>query len=403
MRVGMKLKLIDRLTLSKKNFLRQGYKTIGPIVMISIAIILYILIAAFVSSARDGVNDHLMENEQLRVIEVLNGHETVLTYDDVSMIDKIDGVQKAFPKELTTVYLLDGLQGENTALVGVPDDVLDDIVGTSLRFENRNDLIIQTDLEYLDYLSDGDTVNIEYTVMLSEGEGITDTVEANVIGKLDEKLELYGYIGNFSITTLDFVMDLNARLFNLPVEEYVTIYSPESITVLVEDVNQVVPVAELIGDKGFMTSYALNSAQELPLFAKSVMYIGGIVVLLLLIFAGISISMILTQSIKSRYREIGIMKSIGFNKGHISFIFLTEVFFMCFIAFIIGVLISFILVFVINQVIVNQSAQTVLYFNIKISHVILSFILSILVGLMSSFKIITRATKMAPVKYLERD
>lgn len=73
---------------------------------------------------------------------------------------------------------------------------------------------------------------------------------------------------------------------------------------------------------------------------------------------------------------------------------------MCMIAFFIAISIAYLLIAIINGPFIQKPDEVVLILNMNIGHVISSFILSILVGITSSFHKIMRAAKMKPVKYL---
>src|SRR5690606_8952036 len=96
----------------------------------------------------------------------------------------------------------------------------------------------------------------------------------------------------------------------------------------------------LIEREGLITSYGLEYSEGLPQLAKMIILIGMIIIVTLLLLGVVIMNVTLNNSLKERYREIGILKSIGINSQSISKILNLEVFFIWVVISIIATLMS---------------------------------------------------------------
>ena len=152
---------------------------------------------------------------------------------------------------------------------------------------------------------------------------------------------------------------------------------------------------------GYDTNYSLKSSQSIPMVAKIIIAIGGIVIALLLVFSGISIASIISQSLRGRYKEIGIMRAVGYERNHLIKLFAVEVLYISLISFVLSTSLSFILIKVISYF-MNQSNLSNFQFNVTmdIKQVVISFILIIFVSFISSFRPIMKASSTSIIEII---
>jgi putative ABC transport system permease protein len=118
----------------------------------------------------------------------------------------------------------------------------------------------------------------------------------------------------------------------------------------------------------------------------------GIFITALSLFVGaIGIMNIMFVSVTERTKEIGIRKAIGARRGTILLQFLVESAILSLMGGIIGIIISYPLSLLINQVLPT---------SMPLSVVAIALLLSILVGMVSGFLPANRASKMDPVEAL---
>jgi putative ABC transport system permease protein len=144
-------------------------------------------------------------------------------------------------------------------------------------------------------------------------------------------------------------------------------------------------------------NFAIN-AQELltETFGKFTMVVGAIglfITGLSLFVGGIGIMNIMFVSVTERTKEIGIRKAIGARRRTILLQFLIEAAVLCVIGGLLGLLVAFVIVQVVN-------AAFDLSASMPLSIVFVAIMVSLVVGLTSGFMPAYRAAKMDPVEAL---
>ena len=126
--------------------------------------------------------------------------------------------------------------------------------------------------------------------------------------------------------------------------------SYDQVYVKVDDLKNVSDVEEAIHELGFSNTYSMNQQREemQKQVMNSQMIFGGIAAVSLLV-AAINIINTMTMAIYERTREIGVMKVLGCELGNIRTMFLLESSTIGFIGGLIGLLISLLASFVLNN------------------------------------------------------
>jgi len=124
-----------------------------------------------------------------------------------------------------------------------------------------------------------------------------------------------------------------------------------SAIVKVDNIDNIVQVEKLIQKLTLTTSTNLYQLEQLADKFKMVKKVALGVGVFILIIASISIIVAMTMSTHQRRRQIGIMKVLGANMGQIRNMFITEAALLGMMGGMLGVLISYLIVFGINKLI----------------------------------------------------
>ena len=141
--------------------------------------------------------------------------------------------------------------------------------------------------------------------------------------------------------------------------------------------------------------FELNKPQafeaQLSSFKAGLYMVGGGLTALSLIIGGIGVMNIMFVSVRERTKEIGIRKAVGAKAWEILYQFLIEAVIMCLLGGLIGLLLSYPLSMLLNQIFVA---------SIDISVVLAAIILCSIVGLIFGFIPAYRAAKSDPIESL---
>ena len=176
-----------------------------------------------------------------------------------------------------------------------------------------------------------------------------------------------------------------------------------NLYVNVDDMEHVVEVQKQIADMGYD---AYSNAEWLESEQKTMGYVqailGGIGAVSLLV-AAIGIANTMMMSIYERTKEIGVMKVLGCDMRNIQTIFLMEAGFIGLIGGTIGLLISFILSFVINKLAsaANEYMKGISY--IPLGLVVLALGFAVLVGMLAGYFPSRRAMKLSPLAAIRNE
>ncbi len=347
----------------------------------------------------NSMNETVIENDQLKFIEVSSSNEEALQSEDGEVLQQIDGVSVAFPSETALVGVEKEKERTSTMVLGVPTEALSFFTGEDQVFSSEESVLLND--KYKDFKA-GEEVELSYTVKVKEGEGVRSKLSAEIVGTYKQP-DLLGFPDNLSLVPISLVNQINANFEQMTVDEYTAHHKPDRYIVIAENVEELVNVATTIEDKGYTTNYALQSSKQLPVVAKLLIGVGGALAVILLGFAAVSISSIMNQSLKNRYKEIGIMKAIGYKRKHITSLLSVEVLYIGLASFVLSILSSYVLMFFFNQYIESKDGLSILSLTFNGKLVLLSLFLVLLVSLGSSYRAITKAAKLDPVETLRSE
>ena len=190
------------------------------------------------------------------------------------------------------------------------------------------------------------------TLTIKTGEGSTEksrSWELEVVGVLEPD-GAKGYWTQSGIVLRIQDMKMLQKVYNDMTKTKEESKSYEQVYVKVDDLSNVTDVETAIHDLGFTNTYSMNQPREE--MQKQVMnrqmIFGGIAAVSLLV-AAINIINTMTMAIYERTREIGVMKVLGCELGNIRTMFLLESSTIGFIGGLIGLGISLIASFVLNN------------------------------------------------------
>ena len=190
------------------------------------------------------------------------------------------------------------------------------------------------------------------TLTIKTGEGSTEksrSWELEIVGVLEPD-GAKGYWTQSGIVLRIQDMKMLQKLYNDMTKTKEESKSYDQVYVKVDDLSNVTDVETAIHELGFTNTYSMNQQREemQKQVMKSQMIFGGIAAVSLLV-AAINIINTMTMAIYERTREIGVMKVLGCELGNIRTMFLLESSTIGFIGGLIGLGISLIASFVLNN------------------------------------------------------
>lgn len=190
------------------------------------------------------------------------------------------------------------------------------------------------------------------TLTIKTGEGSTEksrSWELEIVGVLEPD-GAKGYWTQSGIVLRIQDMKMLQKIYNDMTKTKEESKSYEQVYVKVDDLSNVTDVETAIHELGFTNTYSMNQQREemQKQVMNSQMIFGGIAAVSLLV-AAINIINTMTMAIYERTREIGVMKVLGCELGNIRTMFLLESSAIGFIGGLIGLGISLIASFVLNN------------------------------------------------------
>ena len=190
------------------------------------------------------------------------------------------------------------------------------------------------------------------TLTIKTGEGSTEksrSWELEIVGVLEPD-GAKGYWTQSGIVLRIQDMKMLQKVYNDMTKTKEESKSYDQVYVKVDDLSNVTDVETAIHDLGFTNTYSMNQQREemQKQVMNSQMIFGGIAAVSLLV-AAINIINTMTMAIYERTREIGVMKVLGCELGNIRTMFLLESSTIGFIGGLIGLIISLIASFVLNN------------------------------------------------------
>ena len=168
-----------------------------------------------------------------------------------------------------------------------------------------------------------------------------------------------------------------------------------------ENVNEVLATIKDMGFEGYSEAEWIQQTEQELMIIQAVL--GGIGAVAMLV-AAISIANTMMMSTYERTKEIGVMKVLGCSLGNIRALFLAEAAFIGFLGGSIGLVISYILSAVCNNIL----PQAMGYGDANISLIpwwlaIMAVVFASFVGIVAGFFPAQRATKLSPLAAIRNE
>lgn len=324
---------------------------------------------------------------------------TKLTEDDLKVVEKVRGVDKAGGILMTTAYLGFRDETKTTYIVGLPTDKSLDFLedaqsyeieeGRNLRSSDRYKIVVGYSLAAGNFFEDKIAVRDRLTI---------NDKDFKVVGVLKE-------IGNqMDDRSVIIPIDVARDLFNMEKEyRYIVakIDGSKEPSEVAEDIKE-----DLRKDRGLKDGEEDFNVQTFEDIVQSFNTILGIVTAVLigiaaisLLVGGVGIMNTMYTSVLERTKEVGIMKAVGAKDRDIMTIFLVESGLIGLVGGIIGCILGIILALGVTQF-AASAGFGFLEAKISLELIVFAVSFSFIIGAVSGVLPARRASKLQPVEAL---
>ena len=364
------MKISDEISLSARNLLRRKGRTALTLVGVVIGTCMVVLMISL-GIAQNQANDEMIQSwGDLTQIEIYGGGISVgsdgkaIKLDDAALtqIRELNNVLAATP--FTNPYNLQGTisAGRNGRYVSDIGNItaLDPVALEPMGYDSRRSNNSpkryrwqgQTDANGNELPPFVDVDKDKMTLTITNGDDInpkTQTWELEVVGKLQQDASKGWWTQSgiiMSMQNLKVIEDAYNKMAKIKDTDS----SYDQVYVKVDDLKNVGDVEEAIHDLGFQNTWSSNQQREdmQKQVFRSQMIFGGVAAVSLLV-AAINIINTMTMAIYERTRGIGVMKVLGCEINNIRTMFLMESSCIGFIGGVLGVLISLLVSFILNN------------------------------------------------------
>lgn len=334
----------------------------------------------------------------------------IIDKESIQKIEKIEGIEA-----LTPVFEYNNLKFELgksyavTNLTGILPNRIKEIGGELKKgryFTNSDKYSLIVGAKFGEIFLDKNT-NEEVKIE-TFGKNLKVTIQRFMDGKLEMKSYIFKVIGvlkergtqeDYNIyAPINTVISMREWLTNSKINPDITGYS--RVIVKVKDINSVEYVSDKIQDLGFTAFSIRTIINAISNVFRILQFILGGIAAISLIVAGVGIVNTMTMSIYERTRQIGIMKAIGASNKDILILFLLEAMAIGFFGGVGGVLLSFILNFIIT--LISPFLMDGLRLNVIAPFylIIFSIIFAIIIGVVAGYFPSKRAANLSPIEAL---
>ena len=447
------MRISDLLTVCLRNLTRRKVRTALTVIGVVIGVCAIILMVSLGIGARESMMQMLQEWGDLTIINVYNygGGETKLDDKAVSQIQAMEGVQIATPFYQNYEFNFrlksrNGRYDSYTQIIGIYPEAFEALgyqlsEGTSFADSNKDHSMVA-----------GANVAYSFRDTKKKRNNYVDRYQTDAMGNpkkpfvdmMKDKLILYSEIydnnGNLSKT-----LEVTPHITGIMVEDWnkgwetsecifmdinqmkaleaqcrklsgqkapSTAVSYEDVRVKCVDAASVSGIQQAITDMGFQCSSMEDTRQYFDEQLTMIQTMLGGLAAISLFVAAIGIANTMVMSIYERTKEIGVMKVIGAELGSIRAMFLTESAMIGLIGGVVGVTLSFLISYLLNNVplVAGLLASLGLSFGgggavsiIPWWLVVLAMAFSMLVGVIFGFIPANRAVKISALEAIRHD
>lgn len=447
------MRISDLLTVCLRNLTRRKVRTALTVIGVVIGVCAIILMVSLGIGARESMMQMLQEWGDLTIINVYNygGGETKLDDKAVSQIQAMEGVQIATPFYQNYEFNFrlksrNGRYDSYTQIIGIYPEAFEALgyqlsEGTSFADSNKDYSMVA-----------GANVAYSFRDTKKKRNNYVDRYQTDAMGNpkkpfvdmMKDKLILYSEIydnnGNLSKT-----LEVTPHITGIMVEDWnkgwetsecifmdinqmkaleaqcrklsgqkapSTAVSYEDVRVKCVDAASVSGIQQAITDMGFQCSSMEDTRKYFDEQLTMIQTMLGGLAAISLFVAAIGIANTMVMSIYERTKEIGVMKVIGAELGSIRAMFLTESAMIGLIGGVVGVTLSFLISYLLNNVplVAGLLASLGLSFGgggavsiIPWWLVVLAMAFSMLVGVIFGFIPANRAVKISALEAIRHD
>lgn len=447
------MRISDLLTVCLRNLTRRKVRTALTVIGVVIGVCAIILMVSLGIGARESMMQMLQEWGDLTIINVYNygGGETKLDDKAVSQIQAMEGVQIATPFYQNYEFNFrlksrNGRYDSYTQIIGIYPEAFEALgyqlsEGTSFADSSKDYSMVA-----------GANVAYSFRDTKKKRNNYVDRYQTDAMGNpkkpfvdmMKDKLILYSEIydnnGNLSKT-----LEVTPHITGIMVEDWnkgwetsecifmdinqmkaleaqyrklsgqkasSTAVSYEDVRVKCVDAASVSGIQQAITDMGFQCSSMEDTRKYFDEQLTMIQTMLGGLAAISLFVAAIGIANTMVMSIYERTKEIGVMKVIGAELGSIRAMFLTESAMIGLIGGVVGVALSFLISYLLNNVplVAGLLASLGLSFGgggavsiIPWWLVVLAMAFSMLVGVIFGFIPANRAVKISALEAIRHD
>lgn len=387
------MKIRDIIEIAQKNFRRLFKSNIGLIVIFTLIIVVFNITYTLTSAVAESASANITENQNLKIINVSTVEEEI-TGEEADYISGISHAEMCVYDYCLSVAIEDD-SGTDVAAIGMNDAQASYLVGESVSLKDDS-IVLDLSFKEMGYKV-GDTIEVSYNARVSDSAGLRE-IDTYTIVAFYEQPVVETWYDNVALVSPKSIFSMAAVLYGVEEKEIEngSLYK-QNMLVFVDDVDNVTAVAEAIDAKGLMTSYALAYSHELPSFAKTIMWVGGTIIVVLLVMGIIVMNATLNKNIQGRYKEIGILKSMGMKEKHIFGILSMEVLMLWLLIALLATVMSFILAGLLNN---SAGMPDMGEVNITFRQIMLSLIISYLVMFLTTVMTIKKAANLKTIEVL---
>ncbi len=387
------MKIRDIIEIAQKNFRRLFKSNIGLIVIFTLIIVVFNITYTLTSAVAESASANITENQNLKIINVSTVEEEI-TGEEADYISGVSHVEMCVYDYCLSVAIEDD-SGTDVAAIGMNDAQASYLVGESVSLKDDS-IVLDLSFKEMGYKV-GDTIEVSYNARVSDSAGLRE-IDTYTIVAFYEQPVVETWYDNVALVSPKSIFSMAAVLYGVEEKEIEngSLYK-QNMLVFVDDVDNVTAVAEAIDAKGLMTSYALAYSHELPSFAKTIMWVGGTIIVVLLVMGIIVMNATLNKNIQGRYKEIGILKSMGMKEKHIFGILSMEVLMLWLLIALLATVMSFILAGLLNN---SAGMPDMGEVNITFRQIMLSLIISYLVMFLTTVMTIKKAANLKTIEVL---
>ncbi len=395
----------------RQNILRTSLTVLG--VIIGAASIIMVFFAgdalnSLVAGEIDSYGSDVIQTE-IKVpsakSDFQTGEVTTLKMGDFEAISKLDNIKGGYAASLGQKRVSYGAEGKNSFLFGVGPDYIN-IDKKSKMAEGR-------------FFDEGENESQASVVVIgsklredlfgnSEAVGKmirVGTSNYRVVGVLEEQGGAFNFIDFDDIVYLP-VNTLQKRILGVDYSMYF-IHQVENLDIAeetAEEIRYLLRERHEIDDPDY-DDFRVSTMEEivdtLGVVTGAVTFLLLGIVLISLLVGGVGIMNIMYVTVTERTPEIGLRKAMGAKPADITWQFLIESVLITFWGWLIGVFVGIIGSFVIYKLAISFSLK--ISFVFPFEGILVSFIFSIICGLLFGFQPAKRASKLDPVEALRTE